>query len=143
MQKIALKQAGIPYKELQGSYTIEKIRKIYRQTSIFFISFRESFGLPICEIQACGGLIATPFPDWTPSHWIKQNINEPGPGRLGSNFIVYDNNMGKLLRCLMEARRNWNPLNVRNQFISEYGKYYFGDSESLKKHLIKLNMQSN
>ncbi|MFK7777465.1 MAG: hypothetical protein QM501_05015 [Gimesia sp.] len=128
----ALKQASIPYTELKGRYSIEEIRAVYRKSSLMFLSFRESFGLPICEFQACGGLIATPYSEWAPSHWLKNDLHTPGPGRLGENFLVYDNNVEKITSMLKKAQKEWNPQSVIGAFNRDYPHYFSGNPAALK-----------
>ena len=129
----ALERAEIPYTELKGSYTIAEIRAIYRKSAVYFIAFRESFGLPICEVQTCGGLIATPYSNWVPSHWLKEDLHIPGPGRLGANFLIYDNDVNKLTEMLLKAIAEWNAQIVRQSFFKEYPHYFSGDIEALKQ----------
>ena len=98
-QIAALEETKTPYVVLNGRYSISEIRKIYRQCSLYFVAFRESFGLPICELQACGAYVFTPYADWCPSHWIKPDLSAPGPGLLSPNFVVYDGDKDRLVGC--------------------------------------------
>jgi len=138
IQLKALERASIPFIELNGKYTTEEIRTVYRKSAILFLAFRESFGLPICEVQACGGLIATPYSEWAPSHWIKNNLHAPGPGRLGGNFLVYDNDVDVLSEMLKKAKIEWNPLSARKTFLLEYPHYFEGNPTELQDALTRL-----
>jgi hypothetical protein len=46
--------AGIPFKVLHGSQSIQEIRTISGSCSLYLVAHCESFGLPICALQACG-----------------------------------------------------------------------------------------
>lgn len=136
VQLEAIDRAGIPCTQLNGQYSSAEIRAIYRKASVYFIAFRESFGLPICEVQACGGLVATPYSHWVPSHWIKEDLHQPGEGRLGSNFLVYENEVDRLTEMLIRAKDTWDPKTVRKTFLLEYPHYFRGDTASLE-HAIR------
>jgi hypothetical protein len=58
IQIAACERTRTPYTVLEGSYSLEEIREIYRQSSIYFVAHRESFGIPICEVQACGSYVS-------------------------------------------------------------------------------------
>ncbi len=89
-------EAGIPFKVLHGSYSMAEIRKIYRSCSLYSIAHRESFGLPICEVQACGGVILTPDANWCHAHDLE--TPELGcSGRSPENFILYNNDKQQLV----------------------------------------------
>ena len=90
VQVLACQETNTPFEVLNGSYTIEEIRGVYRRSSVFFLSMRESFGLPICEVQACGAYVFTPYSNWQPSHWIKADPHLRA-GALSRNFVVYNN----------------------------------------------------
>jgi len=85
VQLNALRRAGIPHTVLQGRYPMSEIRRIYRSCGLYFIAHRESFGLPICEVQACGGLVFTPYSEWCPSHAFHGGSEER---QLPANFVV-------------------------------------------------------
>lgn len=131
VQLEAIERAGIPFTQLRGNYSSPDIRAIYRKSAVYFIAFRESFGLPICEIQACGGLVATPYKNWVPSHWIKEDLHQAGEGHLGANFLVYENDVDRLTEMLIREKETWNAEIVRENFIREYPQYFRGDTTSL------------
>jgi hypothetical protein len=135
IQVSALERTGTPYIVLNGRYPIEHIRAIYRRTAIFFVAMRESFGLPICELQACGSYIFTPYARWCPSHWKKPRLAEPGEGRLSSNFIVYDNDADKLAREIVRIRGIYDAQRVRRTFLEEDPQYFWGCSAEVSQFL--------
>jgi hypothetical protein len=126
------------YLVLNGHYSIERIRKIYRRTSVFFLSMRESFGLPICELQACGGYIFTPYANWCPSHWIKPRLFEEGPGELPSNFIIYDNDVERLSSELRRIKASYDPRAVVASFQKFHPHYFRGNEAELSDFVQKL-----
>src|SRR5262249_25575282 len=99
---------------------------------------RESFGLPICEVQACGGMVFTPYSYWAPSHWQKDDLSIPGEGRLSENFLVYDNHAEHLIRTLRKLRGSFNPRRVRERFLDEQPDYYYGDRRAISKFVEAL-----
>jgi len=122
---------NIPFVELSGRYTSDEIRSIYRKSSIYFISCRESFGLPILELQLCGCYIFTPYREWAPAHFLDKSIYEKGVGKLGRNFVVYDNNEAELINYINEIKINYNPLDVIHNFKLDYPYYYDFNNEEL------------
>jgi glycosyltransferase involved in cell wall biosynthesis len=92
---------------------------------------RESFGLPICELQACGAFVAAPYSNWTPSHWIK-NVRMPGAGTLTPNFIVYDNDLEKLKQEIERIKSNYDAANVRETFLREQPSFFYGNLDALQ-----------
>ena len=138
IQLRALEELGIEYIVLNGSYTIDKIRSIYRKVSIYFVAHRESFGLPICEIQACGAYVFTPYSNWCPSHWKKERLDKDGEGVLGGNFIIYENDIELLKQKIIELKKRYNSIEVRNRFIDEYPEYYFANNIEISNFLDKI-----
>jgi hypothetical protein len=130
-----LEEIGIPYHILEGRYEIADIRKIYRGISIYFLASPESFGLPICELQACGSKILVPYPDWVSAHWIKTDIYQEGPGKLSSNFIVYDNDKRKLLEIIWNEKDIFNSDAVVKTFQKYHPHYWHGDANSLQSFI--------
>jgi hypothetical protein len=133
VQKQALREAKIKWVELTDSYSISKIRSIYRKSSLYFVAHRESFGLPICELQACGGTVFSPYADWCPSHWMKDDISVAGPGVLSKNFVIYDNDPKFLVTKLKEISSSYDPLNVRETLLQRQPQLYYGDLSELQK----------
>jgi hypothetical protein len=127
VQITALRKAEVPFETLHGRYSIPQIREIYRASSAYFVAHRESFGLPICEIQACGGMVLTPYSEWAPSHWQKEDLSVPGPGRFSENFAVYENDAGRLAELLREIKGSYNSRAVRERFLDEQPEFYYGN----------------
>lgn len=134
----ALKETNTPYIELKGRYTTDDIRKIYRQSNLYFLSFRESFGLPIIELQLCGCCIFTPFAEWAPAHFLDKDIHKAGSGNLGSNFYVYGNDVERLKAQITALKEEYNAQRVIENFANEYPDYYQGNKAEWSEFLQKL-----
>lgn len=125
IQVLACKEAGIRFKVLHGHYRSDAIRAIYRSASFYFVAHRESFGLPILEVQACGAVVLTPYGDWCPSHYLaRPERKDSGP--LPSNFIVYNNDRQQLVNELHRLRRV-------DSLQREQPHFYYGDTEELAR----------
>ena len=134
----ALESLGIPYVKLNGRYTRDEIRKVYRKSSIYFVSFRESFGLPICELQLCGAYVFTPYAEWCPAHFLGKDIYEKGSGELGRNFVVYDNDIDVLKEKLSQVKESYSSQHVLENFKEDYPYYYEMDKTAIKEFVNKL-----
>jgi hypothetical protein len=132
-QTSALRNAGIPFIELKGRYSIRAIRKLYRRCAFYFLAHRESFGLPICETQACGSYVFTPVENWCPSHWQKDDLYAPGVGQLTKNFIVYNNDPRFLADELSRLKTVYDAQAVRQRFLREHGSLFYGDIDELNR----------
>lgn len=128
----ALEAAGTPYRVLNGRFSIADIRAIYRRTSAYLVAHRESFGLPIAEIQACGGKIITPYASWCPSHWLKDDLRQAGEGEHSPNFFVYDNDSDKLVEALRRLRAEDDPQRNLEIFKKYHPQLLHGDTEQLR-----------
>jgi len=137
----ALQETNTPYIELKGRYTTDDIRAIYRKSSMYFVAFRESFGLPIIELQLCGSIIFTPYKEWLPAHFLNKSIYEAGNGTLGSNFFIYNNDLEKLKDYIINLKKNYSPNAVIENFKKEYPSYYSGDKVELRDFVSKLKNQ--
>lgn len=135
----ALEDTHTPYSVLNGHYPMDEIRAIYRGVSVYFPAHRESFGLPICEVQLCGAVVFTPYADWVPSHWIKPDPRAPGPGTLPENFIVYHNDPSRLRQCLLERKRRNDPARAAAAFRAHHPQYASGDLEALREFVRKVD----
>jgi hypothetical protein len=129
----ALEETNTPYIVLNGRYSIDEIRKIYRQTSIYFLASPESFGLPICELQLCGSYVFTAYERFCQAHQEKKDATLPGSGELSSNFIVYNNDKQTLKNLIKAVKNNYDPQNVINTFKNHQSHFYHGDPEALRK----------
>lgn len=134
----ALEETNTDYIVLHGSYSIAEIRELYRQCSIYFVASRESFGLPICELQACGSYILTPYINWCPSHWLKDDLYAEGEGTLSPNFVVYDNDLEKLKQAIVRIKSRYDPEEVFNTFLTSHPHYFYGDIRELRTFLERV-----
>jgi hypothetical protein len=132
IQVLACIEAGIPFKVLHGHYRSDAIRAVYRSSSLYFLASRESFGLPICELQACGALVLTPYAHWCPSHYLARPEKKDS-GRLPSNFIVYNNDRQQLVNELHRLKRVFDPRAVLESFQREQPHFYYGNAEELAR----------
>jgi len=139
LQIQALEQTNTPYTQLCGTYSQAEIKNIYHQHSALFLSFKESFGLPIIENQLCGNYIFTPFNHWVSSHYIDKQVHLPGEGLLGDSFIVYNNDLQQLKNTLIECENNYNAGKIYQQFKVQYPQFYQGDLTVFKTFIDKLN----
>jgi len=137
-QIAALTATNTPYEILSGEYPIREIRKIYRRTSLYFLACMESFGLPIAEIQACGGLVFTPHADWCQSHGIKSDPAADGLGALSPNFVVYGKDKDGLTREILRAKTTHDPAEVRRRFEQYHPQLLRGDMAALSAFLSGL-----
>jgi hypothetical protein len=133
MQIQALTEANVKWIELRGEYSTSQIRAIYRKCSAYFIAHRESFGLPICELQACGSVVFSPYADWCPSHWMKDDITIDGPGRLSENFRIYNNDPRSLGSQLRELSAVHDAEYVRRVFFRDQPQFLYGDLDQLQQ----------
>ena len=135
LAKSALKKTNTKYIELSGLYTRDEIRKIYRESSIYFISCRESFCLPVLETQLCGCKVFTPYAEWLPAHFIDKSVYVRGSGKLGRNFEVYQNDFDLLVSKIEKAKNEFDPEQVIKDFKEDYPKYYSIDKSELQNFL--------
>ncbi len=134
----ACEESGTKYAVLHGRYSIEAIRRIHGTSSIFFLAMRESFGLPICEAQASGSYVFTPYSHWCPSHWIKPDLCKEGPGELSPNFIVYNNDKDRLVQEIARIKSIYDPAVVVETFHRYHRQLYFGDDTELSLFVNKV-----
>lgn len=129
-----LKKAGIPYISLEKRYTVEEIRDLYRQASIFFVQFPEAFGLPILECLCTGTQIFTPHSSWPMSWRLDENPQVHGDGTLPSCFTVYENEEG-LAQKLEEFKKNYHPSETPQKvfdcFVKHYPTFYDGNKKAI------------
>jgi hypothetical protein len=138
VQLEALKEARISYEILEGRYSRDEIRAKYREAAGLMLAHRESFGLPIAEVQACGGQIFLPRAEWAGAHWIKQRLSHAGPGKHSSNFVVYRNTVDALVDKLITAEQSFDPTRRLETFMKCHPQLYRGDRDELKKFLSRL-----
>lgn len=134
----ALEETNTPYVVLQGHYPIAEIRAIYRKSCLYFVAWRESFGLPICELQLCGSYVLTPYARWCPAHWIKEDLTRPGPGRLSPNFIIYDNDKARLKAQIQAIKQTYDPQTVIDTLKHYQPQLYHGNLDQLRQFVAML-----
>ena len=128
----ALDGMKIPYVELNSPQSFASIYKIYRRTSIYFLAFLESFGIPICESQICGNYVFTPDKHWPQAHRQAGSFSRDGSIVLTENFRVYGD-MKDLREKIAQARDSHNPEQIFDNFVRNYPTYYHGDLAELKR----------
>jgi hypothetical protein len=138
IQLQALEETDTEYIVLNGSYSVSDIRAIYRQCSMYFLAFPESFGLPICELQACGSYVFTPHSNWCSGHWIKDDPHAAGPGRLSPNFIVYNNDLDTLKAEIQRVKASHQPEQVFKTFTTHHPQFWQGNIEALRDFVDKI-----
>jgi hypothetical protein len=131
----ALEETNTKYIVLNGQYPISEIRKIYRKCSLYFLAHWESFGLPICELQACGSYIFTPYAYWCQAHSIKKDIGVSGLGKFSPNFIIYNNDKDILIKEINKIKATYNPKVVFDTFKQYHPQLLYGDMNELTKFI--------
>jgi hypothetical protein len=129
----ALEETSTPYIVLNGHYPRSEINEIYRKCSAYFLATPESFGRPICEVQACGAYVFTPHHSWCPSHYIKESLFEPGPGALSANFVIYDDDKDRLVEEINRVKSSYDPMAVLETFNRSHPQLLHGDCAELAK----------
>jgi hypothetical protein len=139
IQLEAIRLSGVDHVTLDGSYTMDEIRAIYRKTAIYFLASPESFGLPICELQACGSLVFAADPHWPASHWLGDDYYAKREPMLSPNFVIYENDPEVLAETIRKTAMTFDPGRVRERFV-EYQPYFFrGDREALRVFLSQVD----
>ena len=138
VQILALEKTKTPYTVLHGRYPMAEIRRIYRQTSVYFLAHLEAFGLPIVEVQACGGKGYTPYAKWAWAHYHKPDLTVAGPGPLSANFAVYHNDIDTLCALIETDKQNFNAQANLETFLQADGKFLNGDTDVLEDFVQKV-----
>lgn len=139
VQLEALRLSGVKYEKLVGSYTRDEIRAIYRRSSVLMLAHAESFGLPICEVQACGSLVFAADPHWVTAHWLGNEYHTRRQPRLSSNFVIYENEPEALATQLRRAAETFSSEAVRETFLREQPQLFRGDRAELARFLEKVS----
>jgi hypothetical protein len=134
-----LKELGIESVALNGNYSLDEIRELYRNAAIFFVETPEAFGVPIAECLAFGTRVYLPNAEWAMS-WRRRSLTAGGaPRDLPSVFVTYDS-WDDLKRKVAKERDAYDltltPLSVFEGFIASYPEYYFGDRAALN-HMVE------
>ncbi len=130
-----LKNLNIKTIILEGRYPIEEIRNIYKQASAFFLSFPETFGLPIAECLACGVYVFAPNSSWPMAWRLDEQPMPMGQGLLPDCFQIYQNEnelRNKLIGMQQDYDAEKTPLTVFNIFLDHYARFYYGDKSALQ-----------
>lgn len=140
-----LKRLGINTIILEGRYSMKDIRKIYQQASVFFLSFPETFGLPISECLACGAYVFSPDSAWPMAWRLNERLMPMGQGALPDCFQIYTSEAeleNKLIKIKKTYDAEKTPLDVFNTFLENYAKFYYGDKDALKYILDQVALQN-
>ena len=132
IQILALEDTNTPYTVLHGRYAQTEIRRIYRSSSIYFLAHLEAFGLPIAEVEACGGIVFSPYQNWALGHYQKPDLSKRGSAPLSSNFKVYNNNLETLKSMIEEAKSTFNSKKNLLVFQKEDDRFFHGNLDELK-----------
>lgn len=142
LQLEVLNELNIPFTQLELPLSKTDLFAIYRKGALFFLSFRESFGLPIVENQLCGNKIVTPYKHWVPSHQLKNDYSQDDEGTLNNNFLVYDNDKETLKNMLLAEQKKLNPTLVCEDFQKDYPYYNHINTVVLKDFLEKIEQKT-
>ncbi len=129
-----LRELNIKTIVLDGRYSIEEIRTLYKKAAVLLVQFPEAFGLPIAECLACGTCIMVREAFWAMS-WRKQ---VPGTSELylPECFIQYGSRAGlkeELLKFKNGYHRVQTPLAIYKSFIENYPEFFYGDIAAVEK----------
>jgi hypothetical protein len=138
IQVKTLEKLNIPYTVLSGTYSHRALYTIYRKHSVYFLAHRESFGLPIVELQHCGSYIFAPYKNWAPSHYINKSPYIRGEGELSRNFVVYFNDAKILEEKLLEIRGHYSPKAVLDEFATQNPDLHKGNLANLAEVIAKI-----
>jgi hypothetical protein len=139
VQMKALEISGVKYEMLDGRYTRDELLAVFRRSSVLLLAHAESFGLPICEAQACGCMIFAPHPHWVTAHWLGEDYTTKREPTLSRNFVTYRNDPESLARELRHARDNFNAQRVRETFERVQARMFRGDRRALGSFLDRVS----
>lgn len=125
-------EANVPFRVLHGHYPMSEIRAVYRKTSVYFLAHDESFGLPICEVQSCGGIVLTPDTGWCKAHHLHDDPRLQA--RLPDNIVSYENK-AHLVSVLQRLRTNFDPRENLRRFKATQPHYSVGDTAALSSFI--------
>ena len=136
-----LTKLGISFVELKGRYTIDEIRSIYKNASVFLLQKHEAFGMPIAECLAYGTKVFTPDSSWPLAFRLGDDIEYYGQGKLADCFQVYKNE-NELEMLLIEYRDRAAKTDVAGEvfqsFIENYPHFYYGNKDELARLITAL-----
>lgn len=126
---------------LEGQYSIDEIRELYKAASVFFIQSHEAFGLPIAECLACGVQIYTASSAWPMSWRLEKNPALHSEGTLPEIFTVY-HSKEDLKQKIITTKEKYDlittPFQIFEAFTKYYPHFYYGNSAELKAVLTKI-----
>jgi hypothetical protein len=121
---------------LKGTYSRTEIHAIYRRCGIYFLAWPESFGMPICEVQACGGLVFTPTNEWCAAHCDDSKF--PGPDFLPENIVVYGKNEDLLVSLLAARKESFSRIRNFKNFMRDQPHLYFGRGSTVSDFMRRV-----
>lgn len=134
----ALDNIGLPYVAFEERMPMDEIRDYYKRASLIFLSFPETFGVPIAECLACGTAVFTPSSSWPMSWRLDEDPKPNSIGNLPDCFIEYEN-LEKLEMLLLEFHQNWDkekvPKCIRGLFLETYPHFFYGNFNGVKEFL--------
>jgi hypothetical protein len=137
-----LRELGIETIILNGEYTTQEIRDIYKKVSVLFLQSYEAFGLPIAECLSCGVQIFASNSAWPMAWRLNDNPEIHKEGTLAEVFNIYSSK-DDLKNQLYSFRESYNlinsPFTIFNTFIKNYPHYYYGRINVLRSVLERIN----
>jgi hypothetical protein len=137
-----LNELNIPYKRLEGKYTFEEIRKLYKGAAVFLMQHYESFGLPIAECLSYCTKVFTADSSWPAAFRLDENPGYYEKGRLADCFDVYDDSKAlgeKLLSFKNDYDLEKTPFLIFDEFKKYYEKFYVGNNSEVERFVNNLN----
>lgn len=126
---------GLPYVAFEKRMTMPEIRDYYKRASLIFLSFPETFGVPIAECLACGTAVFTPSSSWPMSWRLDEKPQPNSEGKLPNCFVEYETSI-KLEKYLLEFYHNWDkektPEKIREIFLNTYPHFFYGNLDGVK-----------
>lgn len=132
-----LTEGGYPYRVLEGHYTMETIREIYREASVYLPQFHESFGIPVSEVLAMGGVVMVPDPEWLPAYRLDKSPLAMSTPILADTILVYRDRT-EFRRNLAVVRDNHDPFKVAESFKETYPHYWEGRLDALEEFIHRI-----
>ena len=140
-----LEELGVTYVSLEGDYTIEEIRQLYKQACVLLLQFPEAFGVPIAECLACGAYVATPNSAWAMSWRLDEHPEVHKEGMLPELFLVY-RSKDELRDKIRELKQNYKleqtPQEVFSKFIQYYPYNFYGDLTALRDVIQRIQQHA-
>jgi hypothetical protein len=141
-----LKKLKIEFVELKGRYTIEEIRKLYKDASVFFMQKYEAYGMALAECLAYGTKVFTPDSSWPSAFRLGEHIEYYGKGELADCFEVFGDSEDletKLLAFRERAESRNTSTEVFESYLKNYPHFYYGHRDEVKRMITSLKSQHN